>query len=303
MNNKTAIIFPGQGVQYPGMGSDLYDNSPAARVVFEIAERIRPGTLAQIFSGTEAELALTVNTQPCVFCVDLAAAAALKEAGVHADMLAGFSLGEIVALTFAEAFTYEDGFRLVCERAKIMQKVSDNIDAGMVAVLKLSDSAVMELCSDFEHIYPVNFNSDGQVVVAGLKNELESFMPRVKEMGGRAMALKVGGAFHSPLMLKASTEFAAVLNEFEINQPTIPVYSNVTGQLYDTNTDIKANLEKHICSPVLWRDTVENMILDGANTFIETGPGKVLSGLVSRISDKVRTVNVEDTGGIANAKR
>ena len=303
---NVAFIFSGQGAQYPGMGRGLYENSTAARAVFEIAEKVRPGIVEMIFSGSEAQLARTENTQPCVFCVDLASAAALKEAGVSADMLAGFSLGELAALTFSGAVTYEDGFRLVCKRAALMQKASDGIKAAMAAVLKLTDDEVKAVCSEFEGVYPVNFNCDGQVVAAGIIDELEKFMRRVKDVGGRTVPLKVGGAFHSPLMAEASTSFAEVLSSFEIGSPKIPLYSNVTARPYGC---IKELLAKQICSPVLWRATVENMIQAGAEIFIEAGPGKTLCGLVSRISDKVRVFNVEDcdslrrtTDGVRNIR-
>jgi len=291
-NGKIAFVFSGQGAQYTGMGNKLYERSQAARSVFEIAEKIRPGTIEQCFSGSAEELARTENTQPCLYCVDLAAAAALTEAGVGAEMLAGFSLGELAALAYSGALSYEDGFRLVCKRAEYMQKASMEVDAGMVAVLKLSDSNVAEICGEFENVYPVNYNCDGQIVVAGIKNELEPFILRVKEKGGRAMPLKVGGGFHSPLMASAADGFAGALSEFDIGSPLKPLYSNVTAKPY--GEDARELLEKQICSPVLWRASVENMMHAGADTFIEVGPGKTLCGLISRISDKVRTFNVED---------
>ncbi|MCL2408168.1 MAG: ACP S-malonyltransferase [Oscillospiraceae bacterium] len=289
---KVVVMFAGQGTQHPGMGRELYEKSPAAREVFDCAEKIRPGTIEQIFSGSDEELAQTKNTQPCVFCVDLAAAAALKEAGIPIDMLAGFSLGELAALAFSSAVTYEEAFRLVCRRAELMQKASEAIDAGMVAVLKLSDDKVISLCAEFEQVYPVNFNCPGQVVIAGVKDQLELLKTRVKEAGGRAMPLKVGGGFHSPFMASASVEFAEVLSNTEFKTPEIPLYSNVTAEIYGDN--FRELLEKQIKSPVLWGRAVENMILAGADTFIEAGPGKTLCGLVSRISDKVRVFNVED---------
>ena len=285
-------MFSGQGAQYSGMGRDLYENSPAARAIFDLAEAIRPGTLKQCFSGSEEELERTENTQPCVYCVDLAAAAALKEAGVKADILAGFSLGELAALTFSGAISYEDGFKLVCKRAEIMQKAADSADAGMTAVLKLSDEEVAALCNEFTAVYPVNYNCPGQVVAAGIKEELLLFGQRVKEAGGRAMPLKTGGAFHSPFMKEASLEFFEVLKAYEIKNPLIPIYSNMTGRPYEG--DYRELLANQICNPVLWSLCVTHMISAGADTFIELGPGKTLSGLIKRIDENVRVFNVED---------
>jgi len=278
------------------MGRDLYEKSRAARAVFDCAEKIRPGTIEQCFSGGSVELARTENTQPCLYCVDLAAASALREAGVSAGMLAGFSLGELAALAFSGAITYEDGFKLVCKRAELMQKASEAVSAGMVAVLTLSDSQVAAICGEFGNVYPVNFNCDGQVVVAGRKDDLEPFLRKVKESGGKAISLKVGGGFHSPLMAEASEAFAAELSAYDIRNPEITLYSNCTSKPYDG--DVRELLSKQMRSPVLWRDTVENMILAGADTFIEAGPGKTLSGLISRISRDVRVFNVEDSGSL-----
>ena len=288
-----AIIFSGQGAQHVGMGRDLYENSPAARAVFDCAEKIRPGTIAQCFEGDEETLKQTVNTQPCLYCVDLAAAAAVKEAGIFADMLAGFSIGELAALAFSGAVSYEDGFRLVCKRAEFMQNASEKVDTGMVAVIKLSDSDVEKLCREFKDIYPVNYNCPGQVVVAGARDMLEPFNLRVKEAGGRAMPLKVGGGFHSPFMAPAAQAFGEALDSFDIREPGIPLYSNLTAKPY--NGSYKELLQNQICNPVLWHKTVEGMIAGGVDAFIEAGPGKTLCGLVSRISDKVQVYNVEDT--------
>ena len=291
-NNMTVIMFSGQGAQYTGMGRELFDHSQAARGVFEMAEKIRPGTMEQCFSGSEEELAKTINTQPCLYCVDLAAAAALKEAGVIADILAGFSLGELAALAFSGAATYEDGFRLVCKRAEFMQQSAQSANAQMVAVLKLSDDAVIALCNEFSNVYPANFNCPGQVAVAGLVDELGAFAARVKETGGRAIPLKTSGGFHSPFMEDASKLFVKELEQYEIIQRSIPVYSNMTAKTYEG--DIKELLAKQLCSPVLWQAAVANMITAGAAAFIEAGPGKTLCGLVSRISDEVSVYNVED---------
>jgi [acyl-carrier-protein] S-malonyltransferase len=287
-----ALIFSGQGAQYPGMGRGLYEKSAAARAVFDAAEKIRPGTTAQCFSGTDADLTRTENTQPCIYCVDLAAAAALKEEGVPADMLAGFSLGELAALAFSGAVSYEDGFRLVCKRAELMQKAASEVSSGMVAVLKLSDETVITLCKGLNNVYPVNFNCEGQVAVAGARGELERFTEEVREAGGRAVPLKVGAGFHSPFMAEAAERFHEALDGYRVVPPGIPVYSNVSAAPYEG--DLKKLLATQIRAPVRWRTAVENMIDAGADTFIEVGPGKTLSRLVSLISGKVKALNVED---------
>ena len=293
-----AFMFPGQGAQYAGMGRELYDHSPAARAVFEAAEKIRPGTTEQCFTGDDGELARTENTQPCLFCADLAAAEALKAEGVAADMLAGFSLGELAALSFSGAVTCEDGFKLVCKRAELMQKAAESTEASMAAVLKLSDDIVTAICAEFRHVYPVNFNCPGQVVIAGARDELEPFTARVREAGGRAVPLKTGGGFHSPFMDSASAGFAEALPAFEIGRPAIPVYSNFTAEVYDGGIiDI---LAKQICNPVRWDAEVRGMLSAGATIFIEVGPGKTLCSLLHRITDKARVYNVGDVESLNN---
>jgi [acyl-carrier-protein] S-malonyltransferase len=293
---KIAFVFSGQGAQYAGMGRELAECSGAAKAVFNLADSIRPGTSSQCFSGTPEELTKTENTQPCVFCVDLAAASALREAGVKADMLAGFSLGELAALTFSGAFPAENGFRLVCRRGELMRKASEQTDAAMGAVLKLDDGDVLSLCGEFENVYPVNFNCSGQVVVSGERNVLEDFRLRVKEAGGKYMPLRVGGGFHSPFMLSAAEAFEKVLAGFPMKQSGVPLYANATAKPY--SGEMKNLLAKQMTSPVLWRQTVENMLRAGADTFIEAGPGKVLSGLIGRISGQARVFNVEDRNSL-----
>ena len=274
------------------MGRELYDGNTAARAVFDMAEQIRPGTIEQIFNGTLEELTKTVNTQPAMFCVELAAAEALAAAGIMPASLAGFSLGEIAALAFSGAVGREDGFRLVIKRAELMQKASESSDAAMAAVLKLEDDSVEEICRGFDSVYPVNYNCPGQVSVAGPASELAAFGQKVKEAGGRFMPLKVSGAFHSPFMREASEGFKAALTGYDIKAPGMPLYSNMTALPYEG--DPAPLLAGQICSPVLWRRTVENMIAGGTDTFIETGPGKTLSGLITRISDKVRVHTADE---------
>ena len=295
---KTAFIFSGQGAQYSGMGRALMELSPAAAAVFDIADRVRPGTSAQCFEGSAQDLALTENTQPCLFAVDLAAAAALQEAGVRPDMLAGFSLGELAALAFSGAVTYEDAFRMVCRRAYHMAIAAGETEAAMAAVLKLDDDTVAALTREFENVYAVNFNCPGQVVVSGEVGALEKFKARVKEAGGKALPLKVGGGFHSPFMASASDAFLKELDQFTITPPSIPLYANVTAMPYED--DYRHLLAEQIKSPVRWQRTVENMIASGADTFIEVGPGKVLCGFVARISDSVRVFNAEDAASLNN---
>ena len=197
---KIAFLFAGQGAQYPGMGKSLTEISPKAASMFELADSIRPGTSRQCFEGDPAELTQTANTQPCVFTVDLAAAYALEEAGVHADVAAGFSLGEMAALTFAGSFSEKDGFSLVCRRGELMQEAAQEHPSAMAAVLKLKDETVEQLCAGFPDVYPVNYNCPGQLVVAGGTEHLEQFCELAAEAGGRAKKLAVGGGFHSPFM-------------------------------------------------------------------------------------------------------
>ena len=296
MDNKIVFMFSGQGAQYTGMGKELYDSSDAARAIFELADSIRPGTMRQCFSGSDEELGKTANTQPCVFCVDLAAAAALKEAGVNADILAGFSLGELPALAFSGAISYEDGFRLVCKRAEFMENASETTNAGMAAVLRLSNDDVERLCKEHKNVFPVNYNCPGQIVVAGLIEQLDLFKEQIAKAGGRYIPLKTSGGFHSPFMIAASADFAAEIISYNIEQPSIPTYSNVTGKPYDG--EVKDLLARQISSPVKWESAVREMLSAGANTFIETGPGKTLCGLVQRISDNARILNVEDSNSL-----
>jgi [acyl-carrier-protein] S-malonyltransferase len=214
------------------------------------------------------------------------------EGGVVPDMLAGFSLGELVALAVSGAVTEEEGLRLVIRRAELMQEAAERSRAAMAAVIKLDNETVARLCAEFDKVYPVNFNSPGQVVVSGAVEEMEDFKSRVKEAGGRCLPLKVGGGFHSPFMLPAAEGFGAALEAFPVGTPKIPVYSNATALPYEGG--VKTLLTRQIVSPVLWSRTVENMAAAGADTFIECGPGRVLSGLITRITDKARVFNVED---------
>lgn len=289
---KIAFLFAGQGAQYPGMGKSLTEISPKAASLFELVDSIRPGTSCQCFVGDPAELTQTANTQPCVFTVDLAAAYALEEAGVHADVAAGFSLGEMAALTFAGSFSEKDGFSLVCRRGELMQEAAQEHPSAMAAVLKLKDETVEQLCAGFPDVYPVNYNCPGQLVVAGGTEHLEQFCELAAEAGGRAKKLAVGGGFHSPFMEQAASAYLQELLRIGVNPPRIPVYGNRTAAPYEENREIM--LAEQMKNPVLWTKTVERMAADGVDTFVEVGPGKTLSGLVKRILPHAAVYRVED---------
>ena len=290
---KIAFVFSGQGAQAPGMGKELYECSDAAKAVFELCDSIRPGTSEQCFNGTKEELTVTANTQPDMFAVEVAAAQALVEAGIQPDALAGFSLGEISALAFSGAVSLEDGFKLVCRRGELMQEASNAADSAMVAVVKLPPEKVEELAGQFDQVYPVNYNSPAQTVCAGLSSSMDGFKAAVKAAGGRALPLKVSGAFHSPFMSSAAKGLAEVLAPMEFGTPSCPLYSNVTAQPYEDG-QFKDLLSRQVENPVRWQTIVENMIAAGVDTFIEVGPGKTLAGLIGKINSDVRALNVED---------
>lgn len=297
---KVAFVFSGQGAQYSGMGKSLYEASAAAKAVFDTAERIRPGTIRQCFEGALEEISVTKNTQPCLFCVDLAAAEALWEAGVQPDMVAGFSLGEVAAVTFAGIFTAEEGFSFVTKRGEAMQAAAEKVDSAMAAILKLENDKVEELCRMHQSVFPVNYNCPGQLVVAGLKTSLEGFISDVSANGGRAVPLNVSGGFHSPFMESASIRLAQVLNGMDAKKPQIPVYANYTAEPYGAD-DAKFLLQKQVSNPVRWQQTVEKMIAAGVDTFVEVGAGKTLCGLIKKTNRTVQVYNVEDAASLQAA--
>lgn len=298
---KTAFLFAGQGAQYSGMGKTLYEQSAAAKQLYDTAETLRPNTMNQSFSGTDEELKRTENTQPCLYLVDLAAARALEEAGIHADAAAGFSLGEIAALAFAGVYSDADGFRVVTTRGKLMQDASDAADTAMCAVVKLDAETVANAAAEFEQLYAVNFNCPGQTVVSGLKSSMPAFTAKVKELGGRCIPLAVSAAFHSPFMNDAAAKFGEALASQAFSAPAIPVYANLTAQPYDTDAaKIRETLQQQMCNPVRWQTTIENMIAEGFDTFIEVGAGKTLSGLVKKINADVKIYNVDSAETLAD---
>ena len=296
---KIAFVFAGQGAQYSGMGQSLCEMSPAARAVFDVADKLRPGTSQQCFTAPVEELSITENTQPCLYCVDLAAAKALEEAGVTPDYVAGFSLGEIAALSFAGVFTGEQGFDFVCKRAEAMQKAGEENPGAMAAVLKLKNEQVEELCAGFEKVWPVNYNCPGQLVCAGEKSQIEEFCGKVAEAGGKAVPLAVSGGFHSPFMESASQTLKEVLEPMELSEAKVPVYANYTAQPYDGTA--KELVTQQVKNPVRWQETVERLVELGVDTFIECGPGKTLFGLIRKTAKGVKTLNVQDAESLQAA--
>lgn len=292
-------LFSGQGAQYTGMGKALYEYSPAARTIFDRLNRRRPDLLDLCFSGSAEELARTENTQPAVYAVDLAAAAAAAEAGMRPAAAAGFSLGELAALAFAGYCTPEEGFDLVTKRACYMAEAAAKNPGAMLAVLRMENEAVEALCLG-RKLYPVNYNCPGQLVVAGSPEDILSLQEKIKEEKGRSLLLPVSGGFHSPLMDEAAQKMEAELERVIFQEPLMPLYSNYTGQVY--GADPAEHLKKQINHPVRWEQIVRHMIGQGLDCFVEAGPGKALSGFVGRISPEVRVVSADTPEGLEKWK-
>lgn len=299
---SVAFLFAGQGAQHPAMGVDLIEASPAAAEVFAIANEVRPGTSEQCRNASKEELSQTENTQPCVFVHDLAVAAALRERGVVPAACAGFSLGEVAALTFAGAFDTREGFELVCERAALMATAAERHPGGMRAVIKLDAAQVEGLTKQAgEDCWPVNYNSPQQTVVAGAPDALQTLDVLVKEAGGRAMKVAVSGAFHSPYMAEATCGLAAYIEAGHAPSPLlISVMANMTAAPYPADPQAASEvLANQVSHAVRWVDTLHALQDQGIDTFIEVGPGKTLSGLVKRALSDVRVYSCETAEQVA----
>lgn len=292
---KIAFVFSGQGAQCPGMGKALCETSEAAAAVFALADRIRPGTSQQCFYGTKEELNLTINTQPCLFSVDLAAARAVEALGIRADLTAGFSLGEIAALAFSGALEDETAFRLVCKRAEFMQEAAERNPGAMGAALGIEAETLSKVLARFENAQAVNFNCPGQIVFAAKESDIDEIAAAVQENGGKFRRLAVSGAFHSRFMEDASRKMLEYLEHVSVCPASVPVYANRTAEPYgETEREMKSLIAEQICSAVQWQSTIEQMIRDGASIFIETGEGKVLSGLIRKIDKSVKVLHYSE---------
>lgn len=281
---KHAYVFPGQGSQYPGMGLELYEGNPAAKVLYDTADALLGFRITDtMFHGTAEELKATRVTQPAVFLDSVIQARCT--AGFAPDMVAGHSLGEFSALVAAEALSFEDGLRLVALRAREMQACCEQVPGTMAAVIGLPADEVERICDGIDGVVPANYNSGGQVVISGTVKSVERACEELKAAGAkRALPLAVSGAFHSPLMEPAAEELAKAIDKVEIRTPKCPIYQNVSAKAETEPAVIKRNLLTQLTSPVMWTQSVNAMIADGAAIFTELGPGKVLQGLISRIA-------------------
>lgn len=287
---KKAYVFPGQGAQYPGMGKELYDNYPLAKEMMNKANEILGFDILKImFEGTEQDLMQTKVTQPAIFIHSVTLANILYD-NFKPDMVAGHSLGEFSALVAAKAMTYEDGLKLVFARAMAMQKACEIHPSTMAAVIGLDETTVEEVLSTIteEIVVPANYNTIGQIVISGSMKGIELAMEKLKAAGAkRVLPLKVGGAFHSPLMEPARLELENAIDKTPFQTPICPIYQNVSALPSTEPMQIKLNLINQLTSPVRWTQTIKNMINDGAKEFIEVGPGNVLQGLIKKISPDI----------------
>jgi [acyl-carrier-protein] S-malonyltransferase len=291
---KKAYVFPGQGAQFSGMGKDLYENNSEAKALFEKANEILGFRISDImFEGTDEELKQTKVTQPAIFLHSVILAKTSPE--FNPDMVAGHSLGEFSALVANGTLAFDDGLKLVYQRALAMQEACEINPSGMAAILGLEDEKVEEICGSIrdEIVVPANYNCPGQLVISGSNKGIEIACEKMKEAGAkRALPLPVGGAFHSPLMEPAGERLRKAIENTQFNTPTCPVYQNVSTTGVSEVEEIKKNLIAQLTAPVKWTQSVQNMVADGASNFIECGPGKVLQGLVKKIHKEAEVSSI-----------
>ncbi|MBU3144479.1 ACP S-malonyltransferase [Clostridium sp. CF012] len=304
--SKTAFIFPGQGAQYIGMGKELFDNIEVCKNIFNIADKELGFELSKLcFEGTQEELSITENTQPAILTTSIAVLMALKEQGIECDVTAGLSLGEYSALVCSGAMDFKDAIKLVKKRGRYMQEAVPVGIGTMAAIIGLEANYVYEACSEARTsgiVEIANLNCPGQIVIAGEIAAVELACEKAKAKGAkRAMLLSVSAPFHTSMLKPAADKLEIELQNINLKEITIPVMTNVTGDYVKNKDDIKVNLKLQVMSSVLWETIIRNMIKDGIDTFVEIGPGKVLSGFVKKIDRKLTVVNVEDMASLDKA--
>ena len=287
-----AYVFPGQGAQFPGMGKDMYEENAVAKERFEEANEILGFNITQLmFEGTEEDLRQTKVTQPAIFLHSVILASTIVD--FQPEMVAGHSLGEFSSLVANKALSFADGLKLVSKRASAMQKACEAEPSTMAAILGLDDNLVEEVCAEIpEVVVPANYNSPGQIVISGSMTGIDKAVEKLTEMGAkRAIKLTVGGAFHSPLMEPARQELETAIMNSPITTPICPVYQNFTALPTSDPDAIRANLVAQLTAPVRWTQTVQHMLKDGASSFTEVGPGKVLQGLIKKVDREIPTAS------------